>query len=107
MIENGKSSKLLFRGKTLAHLQAQLSFSKETYLLPALPIGMLSPVVVPIQMENVGSGNINTILIEESEIQKANRDNGAAKVFDVQGKTNSEYMQLFANKKKPLFIEFK
>jgi hypothetical protein len=101
-IENGKSLKLLFRGKTLAHLQAQLSFSRDTYNLPALPIGLASPVIIPIPMENVGSGNIRCE-IEESEIVKANMDNGAARVFDIENK-NSNFT---ANEKKPLYVSFK
>lgn len=102
-IENGKSLKLLFRGKTLAHLQAQLSFSKATYILPSLPIGMIVPFIIPIQMENVGSGNINRCEIEETEIRRANLENGSAKVFDIENKITS----FSASEKKPLFIHFK
>ena len=101
-IENGKSLKLLFRGKTLAHLQAQLSFGRDTYNLPALPIGMAMPVIIPIPMENVGSGSIRCE-IEESEITNANLKNGAARVFDIENKNSS----FLANEKKPLFIHFK
>ena len=99
-VENGKSLKLLFRGKTLAHLQAQLAFSKDVYELPSLPIGMVVPVTIPIPMENVGSGNITHCEVEESEILKANQDNGLAKVFDVENKIS----KFSANEKKSLFV---
>ena len=64
---------------------------------------MIVPFIIPIQMENVGSGNINRCEIEESEIKRANSENGAAKVFDVENKITS----FTANEKKPLFIHFK
>jgi hypothetical protein len=102
-IENGKSVKLLFRGKTLAHLQAQLNFSKDTYRLPALPIGMMVPVMIPIQMENVGSGNIRSCEITEEELDKANKANGEARVFDIENKETN----LANSEKKSLFILFK
>ena len=102
-VENGKSLKLLFRGKTLAHLQAQLAFSKEIYSLPELPIGMIVPVTIPIQMENVGSGNITHCEVEENEIIKANQENGTAKVFDIENRVT----KFAGNEKKPLFIQFK
>lgn len=102
-IENGKSVKVLFRGKTLAYLQAQLYFRKETYKLPALPIGMMVPVIIPIQMENVGSGKIRSCEISKEDIIRANKDNGEADVFDIEEKET----MLAANEKKQLFVLFK
>lgn len=64
---------------------------------------MMVPVTIPIQMENVGSGNIRTCDISEEELEKANRANGEAKVFDIENRDSS----LVANEKKPLFILFK
>lgn len=64
---------------------------------------MMVPVLIPIQMENVGSGNIRTCEILKEEIVKANRDNGEADVFDIEEKETN----LAANEKKHLFILFK
>ena len=87
----------------MAHLQAQLNFSKDTYRLPALPIGMMVPVMIPIQMENVGSGNIRSCEITEEELDKANKANGEARVFDIENKETN----LANSEKKSLFILFK
>ena len=64
---------------------------------------MMVPVMIPIQMENVGSGNIRSCEITEEELDKANKANGEARVFDIENKETN----LANSEKKSLFILFK
>lgn len=64
---------------------------------------MMVPVIVPIQMENVGSGNIRSCEISKEDIALANKENGDADVFDIEEKET----ELRANEKKQLFVLFK
>ena len=57
-IQNGKSIKLNFKGKTLSSFQGKLVLKSNVINLPSLPINMKIPVVVPVGLLNIGSNNL-------------------------------------------------
>lgn len=63
---------------------------------------MKLPMMIPIQMENVGSSNIRYD-INSNQIAQNNRVNGDATVFDVENITG----RLGAGERTPLFIHFR
>jgi len=64
-ILNGKALQLRFNGKTLAPLQGQLALRREKFTLDPLPIGLLLPVIFPIEITNVGSSKIRYLIDKE------------------------------------------
>lgn len=70
--------------------------------MPPLPIGMILPVIVPIQIENVGSSHIR-FEIEDKEIHENNMNNGSARVLEIGNPT----IHLENNQKHSLFVHFK
>ena len=57
-IQNGKSIKLNFKGKTLSSFQGKLVLKSNIINLPSLPINMKIPIVVPVGLLNIGSNNL-------------------------------------------------
>ena len=54
-IANGKSLVFNLKGTTLGPNEGLLTVKKIHYQLPETPIGLLTPLRFPIQMNNVGS----------------------------------------------------
>lgn len=106
-VQNGQRLYLKFKGRTLAHLQGQMTLKRDLFMLPSLPIGMKLPVIIPIEMENVGSSNI-TYRIDKEQVRHNNEVNGSARVFQiVHPDKKSIEGRLSSSDKSPLYIEFR
>ncbi len=57
-IQNGKTIKLTFKGKTLSSFQGKLVLKSQLITLPTLPINMTMPVIIPVGLLNIGSNNL-------------------------------------------------
>jgi hypothetical protein len=71
-IEGGKSLVFTLKGTTLGPNEELLSVKKTRYELPGAPIGLLSPLRFPIELNNVGSIKVNyktEVRYEEGEFE--------------------------------------
>jgi hypothetical protein len=57
-ILNGKPIVIQLRGMTVALMKGMLTLRKNNFTLPDVLIGLLLPLTFPIEVNNVGSGNI-------------------------------------------------
>ena len=58
-IKNGKAMVINLKGTTLGPQEGLLVVKKKNYFLPMTPIGMLTPLKFPIEVQNVGSAKVS------------------------------------------------
>ena len=58
-IDGGKSLVFKLKGTTLGPNEGLLTVKKTDYELPATPVGLLTPLRFPIELNNVGSIKVN------------------------------------------------
>ena len=101
-IQNGKTIKLSFKGKTLSSVQGKLVVKSTNVSLPTLPINLTVPAIVPIGILNIGSNNLKYVF-NKTEFY---RQNGIDPHENIISFENSE-QSLIPNEKKNLMILFK
>jgi len=86
----------------LAPLQGNLALRRYEFKLSPLPIGLLLPVIFPIEITNVGSSKIR-YMIDKEKLYKNNSISGDYKVFDIENPEST----LTSNEKNHLFVLFR
>lgn len=106
-LSNGKPLVLLFKGMILAPNEGLLALKKTEYFLPNVPIGLLTPVMFPIEMTNVGSVSVsyNVDIVEDKTKAGSSTTLSKFKIFEVhnsQGTVNQGERNYLFCKFRPL-----